>query len=111
MATEKDLGDVRYFPFLSRARIDCDLFHLKCPEQWGELRRTADPKVRQCDVCNRGVHLATSDEELIKHASLKLCVAVIRPEELPDVRDLFFDYDIRGDVDEDEERVVMGKLA
>lgn len=107
MAVENDLGDIRYRPFLSRARIDCDLFQFKCPAQWGELGRTTDPKVRQCDVCNRGVHLVTNEEELIKHASLEHCVAVIRAEELPDVRDLPISY---ADEDEPSDRMVLGRL-
>lgn len=51
-------------------------FQFECPRQWGELRKTSDPLVRECDQCQESVHLASTPESFEEHTALGHCVAV-----------------------------------
>jgi hypothetical protein len=50
-------------------------FRFKCPRAWESLAETFDPRVRQCDQCNRRVYCRTSTE-LRKAIFADECVAV-----------------------------------
>ncbi len=84
MAHPDDLQHPNLIPFVDRARIECGMFAFRCPEQWGALVRTDDPKKRFCGACQQNVHLVTTEAELQEKAKAKLCVAVVMAEELPD---------------------------
>lgn len=53
-----------------------DLFEKKCSLQWESLSETENPKVRQCDVCNREVHHCKTPDEFIQSTKEGLCIAI-----------------------------------
>ena len=57
---------------------------LKCPMDWEKLTDTEDPKVRNCDVCKKSVHLVTTDEELGRALRLNQCIAWKIPDDIKD---------------------------
>lgn len=58
---------------------------LKCPVEWEKLSDTEDPKVRNCAVCNKSVHLVTNDEELGRALRQNQCIAWQIPDDIKDL--------------------------
>jgi hypothetical protein len=48
----------------------------RCPKTWNALLQTEDERVRYCSVCDRGVHLCSSQEELQHANDQGWCVAL-----------------------------------
>ena len=51
-------------------------FRFECPRSWDSLAETFDPRVRQCDQCNRRVLYCQTSTELRKAIIADECVAV-----------------------------------
>ncbi len=84
---------------VARARVEgCDrtdsaVFEYACPERWADMASTADPAVRTCAVCEKGVRFVTSVDEAQQVALQGGCVAMSpgverRPGDLGDLGDL-----------------------
>lgn len=104
MAHPDDLQHPNLVPFVDRARIECGMFAFRCPEQWGALEQTHDPKKRFCGTCQKDVHLVTNEADLREKAKAKLCVAVVMMEELPDP-------DLVTPQSDDHLMLVLGEIA
>jgi hypothetical protein len=54
-------------------------FAFECPQSWGSLRPTEDPKVRFCDECALAVTRCDTLAEAEQQAKLGACIAVPGP--------------------------------
>jgi hypothetical protein len=54
-------------------------FAFECPQTWGSLRPTDDPKVRFCDQCSSAVTRCDTLAEAEQQAKLGACIAVPGP--------------------------------
>lgn len=52
----------------------------RCDKRWESLAPTEDVDVRHCGVCAKDVHFCRTDEETIRHALARHCIA----REVPD---------------------------
>ena len=52
----------------------------RCDKSWESLAATEDDDVRHCGVCAKDVHFCRTDEETIRHALARHCIA----REVPD---------------------------
>lgn len=52
------------------------LFAFKCPRLWDELEITANPDIKYCNVCDRGVYLAKDEHAFRVLAEYGKCVAL-----------------------------------
>jgi hypothetical protein len=53
-----------------------DDFTFICKQQWYELERTSDPKLKFCHQCQKHVHFISSRLEFAQYGSQSSCVAV-----------------------------------
>jgi hypothetical protein len=58
---------------------NCTLSY-RCPMRWDDLLATDNPKVRQCDECDRNVHLVESQAEFDDQISKGHCIAAFVEE-------------------------------
>jgi hypothetical protein len=54
------------------------IFKVQCPLHWEQLTETADLAVWTCGVCLQNVYLCETDEQLVAHAKLEHCVALVQ---------------------------------
>lgn len=71
----------------SRAVLNCQQdgrvsFQFRCPQVWGEMEQTPDPRRRFCRGCDRSVFLCQNVTEAALRAEQGECVAV--PSQLAD---------------------------
>ncbi len=57
------------------SKISCE-FTFRCPRQWETFGLTDQENVRHCSVCDRDVHLVTSEDEFRHQAQEGRCVAL-----------------------------------
>lgn len=57
---------------------NCLEWQFQCPRQFAKLQTTQNPKVRYCDVCDKGVHVCYNIEELGHHIKQSHCVAFVQ---------------------------------
>lgn len=73
----KDPGDVRSCGAAKREEPRVR-FVFACPKTWSSLTPTADPKVRDCPICNEQVFRCETPGEVSRRARLGQCIAVPR---------------------------------
>lgn len=57
-------------------KIENCLVKYRCPKTWEALVTTANPGIRYCSTCDRGVHLCQSVQQLKIASDNGWCVAV-----------------------------------
>jgi len=52
-------------------------FKFRCDQDWGDLERTSEDKVRFCHKCEEDVHYVHTNKELKKAIEKNYCVALV----------------------------------